>query len=113
MSITAQVLTEQHGTLTIPADPYKFAKAIQYSQPKRSEMLECLAAVGEHTILFNKGRYFETSIYNPQLLESICSLTNFKPCHTNMIVQSWKDLEDFVIAMNILGIYVYITVDWI
>lgn len=107
MSITAQIPTEWHGTLTVPADPYKFAKTIQYSQPARQKL------TGEHIILFNKGRYFETSIYGTQMLEELCELTGFKPQYGNMIVQPWKDLEDFVIAMNILGIYVDITVDWI
>jgi hypothetical protein len=110
MSITANTPIDpkdQPSGITVPAKPFDFAKTIQYSQPKRSSMRS------EHTILFNKGRYFETSIYTPQLLQDICELTGFKPQHTNMIVQSWKDLEDFVIAMNILGIYVDITVDWI
>lgn len=110
MSITANTPIDpkdQPSGIQLPDDPYQFAKAIQYSQPRRSTL------PGEHTILFNKGRYFETSIYTPQLLQGICELTGFKPQHTNMIVQSWKDLEDFVIAMNILGIYVDITVDWI
>lgn len=107
MSITSTTFTQSHGTLAVPADPYKFAKAIQYSQPSPYTMK------GDHTILFNKGRYFETTIGNPQILHALCALTGFKAVHGNMIVQSWKDLEDFVIAMNILGIYVDITIDWI
>jgi hypothetical protein len=111
MSITAGTTTEKdlhpNTGKDQPAKPFDFAKTIQYSQPKRSSMQS------EHTILFNKGRYFETSIYSPQILTELCELTGFKHQDSNMIVQPWTDLEDFVIAMNILGIYVDITVDWI
>lgn len=110
MSITSKTpLGDAPSGVNVPADPYNFGKAIQYSQPSRYKY----DYKGEHTILFNKGRYFETTIGNPQLLKSICELTGFKPQYTNMIVQSWRDMEDFVIAMNILGIYVEITIDWI
>lgn len=112
MSLTSTVVTEQHGTLTVPKDPYKFAKDIQYSQPSSTGFWRT-----KHKILFNKGRYFETSFggyeSEAKVLEQLCALTGFIPQFTNMIVQSWKDLEDFVIAMNIIGIYVEIEVDWI
>lgn len=109
MSITSTAILETSSGRTIPKETYKFGKAIQYSQPARYRY----NYKGEHRILFNKGRYFETSIYNVELLNAICELTGFKPEFNNMIVQSWRDMEDFVIAMNILGIYVEIDIDWI
>jgi D-serine deaminase-like pyridoxal phosphate-dependent protein len=107
MSITANTPLEVCNDRTSPKDPYNFGKAIQYSQPRRSTMN------GEHHILFNKGRYFETTICNAQLLHDLYELTGFEPQHTCMICQSWRDMEDFVIAMNILGYYVEIDIDWI
>lgn len=105
MSITANTLTEIHCGNSQPKDPWKFGMDIQCSQPTN--------LLGRHTILFNKGRYFETSIYNKETLEQVSELTGLKPQYTNMIVGSWKNLEDFVIAMNIIGIYVSINIDWI
>ena len=105
MSFTAEVITEPHGNLTVPKDPCKFGRSIEYSQPRGLE--------GRHKILFNKGRYFETSFYNKELLDALVELTGFKVQYNNMIVQSWKDMEDFVIAMNILGYRVEIDIDWI
>lgn len=107
MSITAKTAVEQHIGQDVPVDPYKFGTDIQFSQSSSRTFN------GRHRILFNKGRYFETTIGNPQLLEALCNLTGFKPKHHNTIVQSWKDMEDFVIAMNILGYYVDINIDWI
>jgi hypothetical protein len=106
MSETANCITEEHCGFKQPKDPWNFAKAIEYKQD--SKLLN-----GRHNILFNKGRYFETSIYNKDVLNKISELTNIPIKYNNMIVGSWKQLEDFVIGMNILGIYVDITIDWI
>ncbi len=103
MSITALVITE--GPRNTPVDPYKFGKDIEYSQPVNLN--------GRHKVLFNKGRYFETSIYDKNILEVVSDLADLPIEYNNMLVGSWTKLEDFVIAMNILGIYVKIDIDWI
>lgn len=107
MSITSTLLNETYPAPNVPADPWKFGTDIQASQGYK------FLQDARHKILFNKGRYFETTIYNPKILKQICELTGFTPKHTNMIVESWDKMEDFVIAMNILGIYVEIDIDWI
>lgn len=115
MSITAVAPTESHGNLTVPKDPYKFAKDIQHAQERYKSIGSFERILSEeHKILFNKGRYFETSIYNAEIREQVSKLADIPVTYNNnMIVASWKKLEDFVIAMNILGIYVEIDVDWI
>lgn len=65
-----------------------------------------------HKILFNKGRYFETSLPK-QLLEEVSQLTGITISYNTMIVAGWSMMEDFIIAMNILGWYVDIDLDWI
>jgi hypothetical protein len=105
-NITSTIELKEHcGTLE-PKDPWKFAKDIQNSQ-------ECKLGSAKHSILFNKGRYFETSLYNEQLCKEISELIQSPIKYNNMIVDSWLKLEDFVIAMNCLGIYVIINIDWI
>lgn len=110
MSLTSQVVTE--GPRNTPVDPYGFGKSIQYSQTSKHELWG--NSYGEtQKVLFNKGRYFETSIYNKEVLNEVSKLTDIPVQYNNMIVGSWMKLEDFVIAMNILGIYVKIDIDWI
>jgi hypothetical protein len=106
-SITETTQTEQHGNLVVPIDPWAFAKAIERNQSDKNRCWEY------HTILFNKGRYFETTIRNNKILNEVSELIKSPVQYNNMIVDNWKKLEDFVIAMNCLGIYVLITVDWI
>lgn len=103
MSFTANCLLDNRA---YPVDPFKFGKDVQYSQDR-------INLEGRHKVLFNKGRYFETSIYNKDLLINIATLVGVPILHGNMIVASWKNLEDFVIAMNIYGYYVEIEIDWI
>lgn len=103
MSITATMLTDAHGNLTIPKDPYKFAKDIECTQDSHGQH-------EKHMILFNKGRYFETTIRNKELLENVSRLSGIAISYNNMIVGSWTEMEDFVIAMNIYGYYVIIDV---
>jgi len=89
-----------------PKDPWSFAKAVERSQ-EYNKMQQ------SHTILFNKGRYFETSIYNKNVLNEVSELIKSPIQFNNMIADSWRKLEDFVIAMNCFGIYVNIDIDWI
>ena len=101
MSFTSAVITDQFGG---PENPYSFAQAIQFSQP---------ANLSYYTsVLFNKGRYFEVSIAS-NIIKEVSELSGAKIEFGTMIVDNWRKLEDFVIAMNILGYYVKITTDWI
>lgn len=106
-SITESIELEEHCGNMQPKDPWKFAKAVESSQEWRT------LGQASHRILFNKGRYFETSIYNKEIINEVSDLTKIPITHNNMLVASWKKLEDFVIAMNCLGIYVSITIDYI
>ena len=89
-----------------PEDPYKFAKDIE---SKQHTSKDC----GYHKVLFNKGRYFETSIYNKEILTKVSELIQVPISYENMILGSWKKLAEFVIAMNCLNIHVEIDIDWI
>lgn len=108
MSITSLCITEEHCGNTQPKDAWRFGKDIQHSQSR-----EITLTGGRHTVLFNKGRYFETSFYDKKLMNEVAKLSDCKIEFNNMIVGSWKKLEDFVIAMNISGYYVDINIDWI
>ncbi len=104
MNITNTVETETYGSITLPKDPYSFAKAIENSQENNLS--------NSLTILFNKGRYFECTP-NRNLLQEISQLTGLEIQFNNMMCGSWRKLEDFVIAMNCLDTYVKINIDWI
>lgn len=88
-----------------PTDAWKYGKDIEANQDKGLNR--------SHNILFNKGRYFETSIYDKEVLNTVSELTGIPIQYTNMIVASWNKMEDFVAAMNLLGYRVNIDVDWI
>lgn len=105
--ITETIELEEHCGNMQPKEPWKFKDKLQYSQDTK------LINGYSHSVLFNKGRYFETSIYNKEVLREVSELTGIAPQYGNMIVGSWKKLEDFVIAMNCLGIYVKIDLDWV
>lgn len=105
-NLTQTVETENHGTLVVPVNPFQFGKAIEAQQDR----LRCDT---KHTVLFNKGRYFETSIYDKELLKQVSELAQIPIKYDNMIVGSWRKLEDFVVAMNCFEIYVKIDIDWI
>lgn len=67
-------------------------------------------------VLFNKGRYFELSIYgsqNKDLLRSMAQATGVKVQYNNMLVGGRNKLERLVKAFNKRGIYVNINLDWI
>lgn len=104
--ITPTVKLDERG---FPEDPYQFGKNIQWAQDSHIRQYH----ERKHNVLFNKGRYFETSIYNLKILEEVSSLTDIAIQHNTMIVASWEKLEDFVVAMNCLNIYVEIEIDWI
>jgi hypothetical protein len=105
MSFTSTCPVDQHGR---PVDPYTFGLNIQHSQPRELAMKG-----GRHGVLFNKGRYFETTVYDPELRNKVVNLSGAKVEFGNMVVDKWDKLEDFVIAMNIEGYYVKIDIDWI
>lgn len=104
MSITSK--TEQDPNFPAPKDPYKFGTAVEMMQD-RSKL------TGRHKILYNKGKYFETSFYDLELMKKVSELSETAIEFDDMIVGSWKKMEDFVIAMNIFGYYVKIEIDWI
>lgn len=104
-TITSQAVLEEHCGINVPKDPWKLGKDIQYSQPHSLN--------NNHTILFNKGRYFETSIYDKKLRASIAQAIKSKVKYNTMIVDSWRKLEAFVKAMNKRDYYINIDIDWI
>jgi len=105
-NITSQVELEEICGRVVPKDAWRFGKAIEAAQDYSK--LE-----GRHTILYNKGRYFETSIHDHKLLVSISKAIKSKIQYKTMIADSWRKLEAFVKAMNKRGYYVAITIDWI
>lgn len=105
-SITETIELKENIGVLQPKDPYSFAKNIEANQEYNN--LDT-----RHTILFNKNRYFETTIYNKEVLKEISELTGIPIIYNNIIVAPWYKLEDFVISMNCLGILVKIDIDWI
>lgn len=101
--ITDTTQLDEHGR---PKDPWSFAKEIERNQDRNN----CWTT---HKILFNKGRYFETSIYDKKILTEVSELIESPIQFDNMIVDNWRKMEDFVIAMNCMGVYVKIEIDWI
>lgn len=101
--VTDKVELDTHG---LPVDPWGFAKAIESNQ-------EYNAFERRQTILFNKGRYFEGSVYDQEVREQVSELTGLKVEYSNMLCGSWKKLEEYVLAMNCMNFYVHINVDWI
>jgi hypothetical protein len=102
-TITNLVELDERGN---PANPYKFARDIQSNQNESSYDTETY-------VLFNKGRYFETSNFNKDLLKQMSELSGIPIAHNCMFVARWDKLEDFVITCNCFGIYVSISVDWV
>lgn len=105
-NITNTIETENHCGLIVPKDAYSFGRTIEYNQNESSYN-------GIQDVLFNKGRYFETSIYNKEILKEVSELTQIPIQFNNMICASWTKLEDLVIAMNCLGVKVNIDINWI
>ncbi len=107
-NITSRIELEEHCGTMQPKEPWEFAKAIQRSQ---SGLLPLDSPT--FTFLFNKGRYFESSFYNQELLNEVSDLTGLKIEYNNMICGNWKYLETFVFALNVCGFYAFINIDWI
>jgi hypothetical protein len=105
-NITINTETRTAHGFEQPANPYKFAKAVQFAQ-------ELSKDYGFQPVLFNKGTYFEATITNNNILKEVSELINLPIKYSNMIVGSWDKLEDFVIAMNCFNIYVVIDIDYI
>ena len=108
-SITDSVVTKQYGYgkhfIDVPVDAYSFGKSIIYNQCEKEY-------IGTVNVLFNKGRYFEATV--PQsIIQEVHELVYLPISYDTMICGSWKKLEDFVIALNCLGYYANITIDWI
>lgn len=101
--ITNKVELDKFNT---PKDPWKFAREIESSQGRSNDYKS------NHSILFNKGRYFETTLYSKKLTASIAQAIKVKTQY-GMVVASWKHLESFVKAMNKRGYYIKINIDWI
>lgn len=103
-----QIETEIHLGNEQPKDPWKFASNIDSSQTVTK-----YDANGTINVLFNKGRYFETSLPSRSLLVSLSKAIKSKIQYNCMIADSWKKLESFVKACNRRGYYVNLTIDWI
>ena len=104
-TITEQAELEEHcGTLQLKS-PWAFRDELIKMQPNDLN--------NSHTILFNKGRYFETTLPNQALRVSIAKAIKCKLQYKTMTIGSWKKLESFIKAMNKRGYYVYISLDWI
>ena len=111
--ITNTIELKEHLGSFQPKDPFGFAASIILSQAQEINPFQRDQDEYVCSVLFNKGRYFETSIDDPKILKEVSELIDSPIKYRNMIVDSWRKLEDFVIAMNCLGIYVSIHTDWI
>jgi len=106
ITITSQIELEEHLGNQHPKNPYKFVSLLENLQKTHTNSTY-------HRVLFNKGRYFETTIMDKVLRSSIACAIKSKIKHNTMIVDSWRKLEAFVKAMNKRGYYVHIKIDWI
>ena len=102
-NITAQTAVDKYNQ---PESPYKFATSIESAQDADYHDPQI-------SILFNKGRYFETSVYGKDIIKELSDLTGIEVQYHNMFVASWRKLEDFVDACNACGYRCVINVDWI
>ena len=100
------------STIDASQETFKFVGDINKEQFK---IIDCLGRDNHQNIsvLFNKGRYFEMSIYNKDLLISISKAIKCKIQYNNMLVGSKDKLEALVKAFNKRNYYVNINVDWI
>ena len=62
MSITSKLTIVDN----VPSDPWKFARDLEIEQVHYPEYNTVLRNAQRHNVLFNKGRYFETSIYHEE-----------------------------------------------
>jgi hypothetical protein len=103
-NITSTIELEEHCGSFYPKDAWAFGRAIESNQENNLKNII--------SVLFNKGRYFETTVPN-RIIKEISELIQSPIQYDTMIVDSWKKLEDFVIAMNCLDYYVKINIDFI
>ena len=80
---------------------------------KQFEIIDPLGNNETIKVLFNKGRYFEMSLYNKKLCNSMAQAIKCKIQYNNMLVGPKSKLEALVKAFNKRGFYVNIDVDWI
>jgi hypothetical protein len=108
-SITSTTPVKQYGYgnnfIDVPVDAYSFGRMIEANQTEKQYK-------GTIYILFNKGRYFEATV-NKNIIAEVSELTGIDITYDTMIVSSWTKLEDFVTALNCLGYYAEIKIDWI
>lgn len=99
-------------TIDSTIDPFKLKELIDKEQFKT---IDCLGRDNHQNIsvLFNKGRYFEMSIYNKDLLISLSKAIKTKIQYGNMLVDSKTKLEALVKAFNKRNYFVIINIDWI
>jgi len=97
-------------TSTLDSNQETFAFVEQINQQQRDRNLERHNNV---SVLFNKGRYFEMSVYNKPTRSSIAQAIKCKVQYSNMLVGPKTKLEALVKAFNKKGVYVVIKVDWI
>jgi hypothetical protein len=105
ISITNTIETKQYGSFSLPVNAYSFGRMIAANQTEKEYK-------GTVYVLFNKGRYFEATVYK-SIIDEVSELTGIDISFKTMIVGSWNQLEDFVIALNCLGYYAEIEIDWI
>ena len=93
--------------MEIPTDPIEVARLIAKIQ---------LESKVSHSnvvfILFNKGRYFETSIHSHSLLVSLSKAIKVKIQFNNMLAGSPTKLVALVKALNKRGYYASVKLDW-
>ena len=65
------------------------------------------------SVLFNKGRYFETSVYDKDLIRSMSKAVKVKIQYDSMLMGNPSKLSSLVKAFNKRGIHVNLTLDWI
>lgn len=106
-NITDTIETTEHCDIIVPQNPWEFAGLIQASQKRPLDIYSITVY-----ILFNKGRYFEVTVPTP-VIKKLEELTGLECKFETMFCASWTKLEDFVIALNCLGIYAKIKCDWI
>ena len=108
-SITETTPVKQYGYgnnfIEVPVDAYSFGKRIESNQEQIYDRPEIY-------VLFNKGRYFEATLPK-SIINEVAELINTKVSYDTMIVGSWKQLEDFVTALNCVGYRATIDIDWI
>lgn len=92
-------------------EPYDFVAAINKEQFKT---IDCLGRDGHtnQSVLFNKGRYFELSMYDRDLLVSISKAIKCK-IEYGMICGPKSKLPALAKALNKRNMYLKIKIDWI